>query len=261
MNPSYPNPAPSAAAPSPPRKGRSRARGVCQGGGLLAGCLLVAAAGAWGLDRAAWEYRPMPSSPQMPGEANASMTEMVVPGYPTIRCRPIPKGTAAPDFELPDVRDGRVVRLSGLRGRPVVLVFGSFGCNLLCDQAAELARLHSRCKDRAQFLFVYVVEAPHDNPDLPPPWGGGVAADPEEAQKERIRKGFAHYGLTMPCLEDSKKEAVEAYGAWPRRLVLVDASGRIACDAGPGLMGNAGWDLDAFGKMLDQLPEPAGRGG
>jgi hypothetical protein len=43
-------------------------------------------------------------------------------------------------------------------------------------------------------------------------------------------------------------------------LVLVDTSGRIAYDAGPGLMGNAGWDLDAFGKMLDQLPESAGRG-
>ncbi len=34
----------------------------------------------------------------------------------------IPVGSAAPDFELTAI-DGRQVRLSDLRGRPVVLVF------------------------------------------------------------------------------------------------------------------------------------------
>jgi thioredoxin-dependent peroxiredoxin len=34
----------------------------------------------------------------------------------------IEPGHAAPDFELPD-QDGNPVRLSGLRGRPIVLYF------------------------------------------------------------------------------------------------------------------------------------------
>lgn len=35
-------------------------------------------------------------------------------------------GDAAPDFTLPQVEGGGDVTLSSLRGRPVVLVFGSF---------------------------------------------------------------------------------------------------------------------------------------
>ena len=38
------------------------------------------------------------------------MTDLLQPGEP------------APDFELPDTQ-GRLVRLSGLRGRPVLLAF------------------------------------------------------------------------------------------------------------------------------------------
>ena len=176
----------------------------------------------------------------------------------------VPIGAAAPDFTLPDVRDDRPVRLSDFRGRPVVLIFGSFGCNLLCDQAVDLERLHARFKDRVPFLFVYVTEAPHVNEALPPPYGGAAAADPAKAQRERIRKGLAHYGLTMPCLEDQGKEAVTAYGAYPRRLVVVDAQGRVTYDAavGPGGARQAAdsWDLAAIGDYLERLrsQQPAG---
>jgi hypothetical protein len=232
----------------PPSR-RSRARRLCRYGVLVAGCFLFAGAAAWALDRAAWESQRVPPSSAPVVEA----IDVTLPGYPTIRNQRFPEGTAAPDFELPDVRDGHLLRLSGLQGRPVVLVFGSFGCDRFCGQAGELAQLHSRYKDRAQFLFVYVVEAPHEHPVLPPPWGGTFADDPEKAQKERIRIGFDLYGLTMPCLDDRENEAVEVYGAWPRRLVVVDACSRIAYDAGPG-MTTPKWDLDAVAQVLDRLP-------
>ena len=38
---------------------------------------------------------------------------------------PLPAGSEAPDFSLPD-ESGRPVRLTALRGRNVVLVFGSY---------------------------------------------------------------------------------------------------------------------------------------
>jgi hypothetical protein len=43
----------------------------------------------------------------------------------TLERRGIPPGAVAPEFELPRV-DGVAVRLSELRGRPVLLHFGSF---------------------------------------------------------------------------------------------------------------------------------------
>lgn len=43
----------------------------------------------------------------------------------TLEARGIPPGEPAPDFELPRVGGGRL-RLSDLRGKPVLLHFGSF---------------------------------------------------------------------------------------------------------------------------------------
>jgi hypothetical protein len=43
----------------------------------------------------------------------------------TLEQRGVPPGALAPEFELPRV-DGVAVRLSELRGRPVLLHFGSF---------------------------------------------------------------------------------------------------------------------------------------
>ncbi len=239
---------------------KSRARRLCRDGGLLAGSLLLAAAGAWALDRAAWEHARSWTCSLPEGAPRMAPVLVSPPDHPPIRTALLSAGTTAPDFELPDVRDGYPVRLSGLRGHAVVLVFGSFGCNLLCEATGELARLHSRYGDRAQFLFVYIAEAPHENPNLPPPWGGARATDPAGAQRERIGKGLAHYGLTMPCLDDRDGKAREAYGAWPRRVVVVDAGGRIAHDAGLGVLGSS-WDLDAVGKVLGELSarEKAGK--
>ena len=63
---------------------------------------------------------------------------------------PLPPGTPAPDFSLPHSPDGRL-RLSDLRGQPVVLAFypadWSGGCTkeicALRDNIAELAKLNA----------------------------------------------------------------------------------------------------------------------
>ncbi len=49
-------------------------------------------------------------------------------------------GEVAPDFELLDL-DGTPVRLRDLRGRPVVIEFGSYSCPIFSDRVPEMERL------------------------------------------------------------------------------------------------------------------------
>ncbi len=59
----------------------------------------------------------------------------------------LPIGTLAPDFELPQLGGGSV-RLSQLRGRPIVLSFGAVGCRPCRAEAPHLTALHEKYADR-----------------------------------------------------------------------------------------------------------------
>jgi hypothetical protein len=157
-------------------------------------------------------------------------------------------GTPAPDFTLADIRTGGPVRLASLRGRPVVLVFGSFGCDVLCSQLGRLRELYREYGRRVQFLFVYVTEAPHE--------GGLPDARGDRARRAAlVRAAWEGRGLPFPCLLDGPDcEAEEAYRAWPLRLVLVGADGRVLADLGRGLP--AGWDLRQARDKLKRVLAP-----
>ena len=68
-------------------------------------------------------------------------------------------GTIAPDFQLEDL-DGRTVTLSKLRGRAVVLFFGSLNCPRTGEYNARVARLADRYANdpRVQFLALDVTK-------------------------------------------------------------------------------------------------------
>ncbi len=155
-----------------------------------------------------------------------------------------PAGTPAPDFALRSYPDNAVVRLSSLRGqKPVVLVFGSFTCNLFCGHTGRLVELHKTYKDRAQFYFIYIAEAAHHLP-FPSPEGGRLG---------RIAKGLEVFHIPFPCLVATQDSEVEKdYDPWPARLMLVDREGYIAFDAGRGV--RQPWDLEAFEARLRALP-------
>ncbi len=126
-------------------------------------------------------------------------------------------GTAAPDFTLPD-QDGNNVRLSELRGRPVVLYFypkaDTPGCTTQAcgvrDHRADYARL-----DAAVL---------------------GVSPDPAKP----IAKFADKFDLGFPLLSDEDHAVAEAYGVWveksmygrtymgnERTTFLIDADGVI----------------------------------
>jgi len=162
---------------------------------------------------------------------------------PFMVARAFPIGSPAPDFVLPNALDGREIHLAEFcNHKPVILLFGSFGCDIFCGQLARLNKLHQAYKDRVEFLFVYITDGPHQGL-LPPP-------TPTEQNLGHIPRGLRHFNISFPCLLGDK--AIEAaYTAFPERLLIVDRAGRIVLDAGLGLP--SGWDLDRVESWLKRI--------
>ena len=127
-------------------------------------------------------------------------------------------GEPAPDFELPD-QNGQTIRLSDLRGKPVVLYFypkaDTPGCTVqacgIRDRRAEY--------ERAGAVVL------------------GVSPDPVS----RVKRFDEKYGLDFPLLADEDHAVAEAYGTWvekrnygrtymgvARTTFVIDADGRVA---------------------------------
>ena len=130
----------------------------------------------------------------------------------------IQTGEQAPDFELPD-HDGNPVRLSALRGRPVVLYFYPKADTPGCTTQACGIRDH-----RADYEAAGVTVL-------------GVSPDPVEA----IAKFHDKQDLNFTLLADADHAVAEQYGVWgeksmygrtylgvTRSTFIIDADGKVA---------------------------------
>jgi thioredoxin-dependent peroxiredoxin len=130
----------------------------------------------------------------------------------------IEAGTPAPDFTLPD-QDGNPVRLSGLRGQPVVLYFFPKADTPGCTTQACGVRDHRGDYERAGARVI------------------GVSPDTVAAQRKFADK----YGLDFTLLADEDHEVAELYGVWgekkmygktymgvQRSTFIIDPDGRVA---------------------------------
>jgi peroxiredoxin Q/BCP len=124
----------------------------------------------------------------------------------------IEEGQQAPDFELRS-DDGRTIKLSDLRGKPVVLYFypkdDTPGCT---TQACGIRDAYDDFRARGAEVF-------------------GISAD-DEASHARFR---SKYALPFTLLADPEREAGAAYGVlrdgkqtFERSTFVVDADGRVA---------------------------------
>jgi Flp pilus assembly protein TadD len=141
-------------------------------------------------------------------------------------------GHPAPDVDLLRA-DGTSFRLSSLRGRPVVLVLGSYTCPQLRHGAPAVNRLHGRYGDRVSFLFAYLREAHPEGEawestintreGVSLPEARTVAERADHAELCRRKLGIP-YAAALDGL-DGKAEA--AFAAFPSRVLVIDAAGTV----------------------------------
>ena len=117
-----------------------------------------------------------------------------------------------------------------------------------------IEKLHSSYKDKAHIYVVYIREAHPDMPrnkfNIPQP------KTLEERQK--VAREFAEaLKLSLPIFVDSMEDEVgKAYSAWPDRLYVIDAEGKIALKGGVGPRGFSP-AVKAAPGVLDKLLEAA----
>ncbi len=116
-------------------------------------------------------------------------------------------GNKAPDFELPD-QDGQPVKLSRLRGRPVVVYFYPKASTPGCTTQACGVRDH-----RADYQQVDAVVL-------------GISPD----SVAKVKKFHDKEGLNFPLLADEGHRVADTYGVWVEKSMyglLVEDSKQI----------------------------------
>jgi peroxiredoxin Q/BCP len=127
-------------------------------------------------------------------------------------------GQHAPDFELPD-QDGNPVKLSELRGQPVVVYFYPKADTPGCTTQACGVRDHR--PEYAQAGAVVV----------------GISPDPVAA----VKRFHDKYGLDFSLLADEDHSVAEKYGVWAQKSMygrtylgnerttfIIDGDGRVS---------------------------------
>jgi thiol-disulfide isomerase/thioredoxin len=150
-------------------------------------------------------------------------------------------GDIAPDFTLNTKEGNHEVKLSSFRGqRPVVLVFGSYTCPPFREHVGALESLYDKHKDQVEFFMIYIKEAhPKDGWVMPKNEQLGIRVDDPKTLEERVamaNTACSKLEIKWPCLvDDMKNTANLAYSAWPDRIYIIGADGRIALlgDQGP----------------------------
>ena len=81
---------------------------------------------------------------------------------PLLNLGKIDVGQTAPDFEAAPSADAPRIKLSDLRGRPVLILFTASWCGPCRLEAPKIKTLHEQYKDRVRFISVYLDDAQLD---------------------------------------------------------------------------------------------------
>lgn len=173
---------------------------------------------------------------------------------PLIRQGNLTEGEAAPDFYLHDLANTNSVNLSHLKGKPVVLIFGSCTCPPFVATLPSTERLFATYKGRAHFYIIYIREAHPTDKWTVPNNRFQVKTPTSIESRNQIATSFARkLNVSIPILVDSIDDPVETtYACWPNRMYIIDARGKIA-DKGLAESDGVGNSLSRASEVLNKL--------
>ena len=167
-------------------------------------------------------------------------------------------GHPAPDFILQDVEGQNPVTLSKLKGRPVVLTFGSCTCPVFVSTTRrKTVQQYEAYKDKAYFYIVYIREAhPLDGWAIPRN-SFSVNTPHSMAERQAIARAFVQRLHTpIPVVVDTINDQVQqAYASFPNRTVIIDGAGNVAYKGKANPTGVAS-SAPQVAKVLDKLLKP-----
>ena len=140
-------------------------------------------------------------------------------------------GDAAPAFELTAVT-GETVTLASLRGKPVVIEFGSYTCPVFRRQVEPLQVLQTRFGDNVHWVIVYTKEAhPVDGRVAGINRREGIEVPQHVSFEQRLETAKLcrrKMNLKATVLVDGiENKVTSAYGGHPNRGFIIDADGMV----------------------------------
>jgi|SRR5947209_5119023 len=172
---------------------------------LLTAFILALAALVFAIS--AWSHGAAPSSVN----SFLSSSEANTPDAARDRLLAAESAARAPDLSQGTWINSDPLKITGLRGRVVLVDFWTFGCYNCRNTLPALKRWDAQYRERG--LTVIGVHSPEFD---------------EEKNLENVRREVASLGIRYPVVTDNDYETWRAYGveAWPTEILL-DKQGRI----------------------------------
>ncbi len=182
------------------------------------------------------EFREkMPDRAAVPENTAPAVPDKKPDVKPTTKPAPAPEkiavGAAAPNFILKNL-DNKTVSLLNLRGKPTVLVFGSFTSPTFRDKTAAFDAVRKDYRNKANVLVIYTAEAyPNNEWDVQRNIDEQIRVAQHTSLDERVKMAkLTRDGLkieTEIVVDDIDDGVAKAYDAMPNGCVILDAAGKI----------------------------------
>jgi len=166
-------------------------------------------------------------------------------------------GEEAPNFTLTDI-DGKTLTLADLRGKPVVIEFGSYTCPIFRGKINAFEELQEQYGDAVHFVLVYTQEAhPIDGWEIPAQTGNGIVIKQHTSFDERLtcaKRTRDELGVTTRILVDNIDSTVtRQYAGHPNRGYVLDSKGKV--------LSKQVWiNVDRTRRVLEERLGPADMG-